>query len=327
MTDKLTRRALMSSGLSFGVVATLTRRASAQGYPNRVIQIVVPFAAGGGVDATCRIVFEAMSEAIGKRFIIENRGGSGTIIGTRAVTTAQADGYTVLAAPATIVINPAMRTDLPYDWRRDLVPITMIAKLPLVVAAPPQLPVTDLAGLAAIGKKEPITFASGGNGTVAHLAGELFGIRAGAKMQHIPYRGEGPAVTDAIGGRLTVLFATVASVAAHISGGTLKAIAVTTKERVTSLPSVPTFIEQGLADYDIAAWVALMAPKGTPAEAVDALGRAAKTTLTSPAVKTRLVTIGAEPSYCTPNELTATMERDAKTWVEVVRHAKVVPNE
>jgi tripartite-type tricarboxylate transporter receptor subunit TctC len=323
----LSRRSLLSSGLSLGVVAAITGRAGAQGYPARPIQVVVPFAAGGGVDATCRIVFEAMGEAIGKRFIIENRGGSSTIIGTRAVAGAPADGYTVLAAPATMVINPALRNDLPYDWRTDLVPITMIAKLPLVVAAPPQTPVSDLAGLAAVGKKEPITFASGGNGTVAHLAGELFGIRTGAQMLHVPYRGEGPAVADAIGGRLTALFATVPSVASQIAGGTLKAIAVTTKERVSGLPDVKTFVEQGIADYDIAAWVALMAPKGTPPEVATVLGRAAQTVLTSPAVKARLVTVGAEPSFCSPAELTATMERDAQTFAEVVRKAKVVKSE
>jgi tripartite-type tricarboxylate transporter receptor subunit TctC len=324
---EITRRTLMSSALTFGVVATLTSRAGAQAYPARPIQTVVPFAAGGGVDATCRIVFEAMGEAIGKRFIIENRGGSSTILGTRAVTGAAPDGYTVLAAPATIVINPALRNDLPYDWRTDLVPITMIAKLPLVVAAPPQTPVNDLAGLAEVGKKDAITFASGGNGTVAHLAGELFGIRTGAKMLHVPYRGEGPAVADAIGGRLTALFATVPSVASQIAGGTLKAIAVTTKERVTGLPNVPTFIEQGIADYDIAAWVALMVPKGTSPDVVAVLGRAAQTALTAPAVKARMVTVGAEASFGTPAELTATMERDAKTFAEVVRHSKILPSE
>lgn len=323
----VSRRTLLSSALSLGVVAAVTGRAGAQAYPARAVQVVVPFAAGGGVDATCRIVFEAMGEAIGKRFVIENRGGSSTIIGTRTVTGAAPDGYTVLAAPATIVINPALRNDLPYDWRTDLVPVTMIAKLPLVVAAPPQTPVSDLAGLAEVGRKEPITFASGGNGTVAHLAGELFGIRTGAKMLHVPYRGEGPAVADAIGGRLTALFATVPSVASQIAGGTLKAIAVTTKERVTGLPDVKTFAEQGIADYDIAAWVALMAPKGTSPDVVTVLGRAAQAALTSPAVKARLVTVGAEPSYSTPAELTATMERDARTFAEVVRKAKVVPSE
>src|ERR1700730_13810833 len=199
-------------------LALAARPAFAQGYPNRTIQIIVPFAAGGGVDATMRVAADATGALIGQRFVIENRGGGATVIGSNAVARGAADGYTLLCAPTTMVINAASRPNLPFDWKTDLVPVNLVAKLPFVVVARPAAGYSTMKELEAAGKaaREPITFGSGGVGTVAHLAGELFALRTGVKLQHIPYRGEAPALADLIGGSLGVSFASLAAVSGQI---------------------------------------------------------------------------------------------------------------
>ena len=255
----------------------LSTTASAQEYPAKAVQVVVPFAAGGGVDGVTRIVAEAMGEVLGQQLVIDNRGGASTIIGTQTVTRAEPDGYTLLAAPTTLVINPALKPSLPYDWQTDLAPITLLAKLPFVVVAGQALPAGTMQELARLGQQsgEELTFGSGGAGTVAHLAGELFGLRSGTRMLHVPYRGEAPALVDAIGGQISVMFSTLASASGQIQGGQLKPLAVTTKERASLLPDVPTVAEQGYPDYDLSAWIALMAPKGTARPVIEELNAAA----------------------------------------------------
>lgn len=239
------RATLMAGLLAIGTClagAADSRTARAQGYPSRPVQVVVTFAAGGGVDLTTRLVAEVAGEILGQRLVIENRGGGATVVGSAGVARAEPDGYTLLAAPTTMVINPALKVKLPFDWERDFVPVVLVAKLPFVVVAGKDLPASTMKELEALGKQgaNPLTFGSGGTGTVAHLAGEFFGQRSGAKVQHVPYRGEAPALTDAIGGRITVMFSTLASASGHIEGDTMKALAVTTKERAGLLPNVPS---------------------------------------------------------------------------------------
>jgi tripartite-type tricarboxylate transporter receptor subunit TctC len=322
----LSRRAIGALALAAAAKATV-KPAQAQAYPNRSIQIVVPFAAGGGVDVTMRVAAEAAGDLIGQRFVIENRGGGATIIASNAVARAAADGYTALCAPTTIVINAASRPNLPFDWKTDLVPVCLVAKLPFVVVARPAAPYSTMKELEAAGKaaRDPITFGSGGTGTVAHLAGELFALRTGAKLQHIPYRGEGPALTDLIGGSLGVSFASLASVSGQIQSGAVKPLAVTTRDRTALLPNVPTVTEQGYPDYDVSAWLAIMVPRGTPQEAVDALQKAFATALATPALRKRLTEIGAEPAGGTAAELAAFMEKEAGVWSEVVRAINLKP--
>jgi tripartite-type tricarboxylate transporter receptor subunit TctC len=306
-------------------ISLLSTAASAQEYPTTTIQVVVPFAAGGGVDGATRIVAEAMGEILGQQLVIDNRGGGSTIIGTQSVTRAEPDGYTLLAAPTTLVINPALKPSLPYDWQTDLVPITLLAKLPFVVVAGQALPAGTMQELARLGQQsgEGLTFGSGGVGTVAHLAGELFGLRSGTRMLHVPYRGEAPALVDAIGGQISVMFSTLASASGQIQGGQLKPLAVTTKERASLLPDVPTVAEQGYPDYDLSAWIALMAPKGTSRPVIEKLNAAASEVLRRPAVRDRLAKLGAEPAGGTPEELASFMQKDAAVWAEVVRKAGV----
>lgn len=304
--------------------ASIATSAVAEDYPTKAVQVVVPFAAGGGVDGATRMTTEVMGEVLGQQFVIDNRGGGSTIIGTQAVARADGDGYTLLAAPTTIVINPALKPKLPYDWASDFVPVALVAKLPFVVVAGQDLPANTMGELAQRGKEaDGLTFGSGGAGTVAHLAGELFGLQSGTPMVHVPYKGEGPALVDAIGGQISVMFSTLASASGQIASGQLKPLAVTTKERASLLPDVPTVAEQGFAGYDLSAWIALMAPKGTPSPVVGKLNAAVNEALTRPELRDKLAKLGAEPAGGTPEELAAFMTKDAGIWAGVVERAKI----
>ncbi len=324
--DGPSRRAALGGALALLATGT-ARPALAQAWPAKPIQLIVPFAAGGGVDVVTRVVAEAAGDILKQRLVIENRGGAGTVLGSQAVAKAEADGYTLLAAPTTMVINPALRPNLPFDWKADLVPVAMIAKLPFVVSCGLKLPVKTMKELEALGKSRgtPITFGSGGANTVAHLAGEVFGLVSGAPVQHVAYRGEAPALTDTISGNIDVMFSTLAGASAQVKGGTLKALAVTTAKRTSLLPEVPTVAEQGYAGYDLSAWVALVAPKGTSPTVVAALNAAINGALAKPQVAARLVEIGAEPAPGTPEELAAFMARDAETWAGVIKAAGIKP--
>jgi tripartite-type tricarboxylate transporter receptor subunit TctC len=317
------RRAALGAGLGLLLPATL--RAQGAAWPTRAPSIIVPFAAGGGVDVATRTVADAAGTVLGQRLVIENRGGGSTIPATQAVTRAQPDGYTILAVPTTTVINPAFRNDIPYDWTTELVPVGLVAKLPFVVVTSAKSPVKTMQDLAEATRKsgQPLTFGSGGSGTVAHLAGELFGLRAGIETQHVPYRGEAPALTDTIGGTLNVMFCTLASASGQIESGTLRALAVTTAQRVPGMPDVPTVAEQGFPGYDVSAWVALSVPRGTPAAPIEALNHAFNEALKQAPVQQRLATLGAVPAGGTPQELATFMAAEAELWAKVITDAKV----
>ncbi len=307
------------------VLLAFAGTAAAQGYPTKPVRVIVPFAAGGGVDLTTRAITDRVGAELKQTLIIDNKGGGATIIGTEAAAKAPGDGYTLFAAPTTMVINPSLRTTLPYDWEKDFVPVAMLATLPFVVVAGKDFPANNMKELAQLGKAKPdsLSFGSGGAGTVAHLAGELFAIRSGVSMVHAAYKGEAPALTDAIGGQISVMFSTLASASGHIRSGRMKALAVTTRKRVTMLPDVPTVAEQGYPDYDVAAWVALVAPKGTPREVVQKLNLAVHDALKRKDVVEKLATLGAEPAGGTPEELGKFMQADAQKWADVVKKAKV----
>lgn len=321
---RLSRRALLGVALAPLAAPPVMARA----FPSRPITLVVPFAAGGGVDATTRLVAEVAGEALGQRFVIENRGGGATVTGSAQVARAEPDGHTLLVAPTTMVINPAFRPNLPFDWRVDFAPVRMIAKLPFVVGVRAASPLRDMKSFEAAARaaRDPFAFGSGGTGTVAHLAGELFALRTGARLQHIPYRGEGPALGDLLGGSLSVAFATLASVAGQVQSGAVRALGMTSGERSAALPDIPTIQEQGYADYDVSAWVALLAPRGTTADAIASLGAAFDAALATPALRDRLKTVGADPAGGGPAETSAFMAREALIWAEVVRAVGLRPD-
>jgi tripartite-type tricarboxylate transporter receptor subunit TctC len=303
----------------------LASTAVAQSYPTKPIRVIVPFAAGGGVDLTTRAITEKMASELKQTLIIDNKGGGGTIIGTEAAAKSPGDGYTLFAAPTTMVISPALRPRLPYDWEKDFVPVALLATLPFVVVTARDFPANNMKDLAQLAntKAGQLSFGSGGAGTVAHLAGEQFAIRAGATMIHAAYKGEAPALTDAIGGQISVMFSTLVSASGHIRSGRMKALAVTSRKRTTLLPDVPTVAEQGFPDYEVAAWVALVAPKGAATGVIEKLNAAANEALKQKDVREKLATLGVEPAGGTPDELAKFMKNDAQKWAEVVKKAKV----
>lgn len=321
----VSRRHLLAGAAVLAAPAILPRLASAQApFPQKSINLVVTFAAGGGVDTVSRLFADALGKELAGKMVVENRAGGGTVIGTQAVTGAEPDGYTLLAAPTTMVINPAVRPSLPFDWQKDLAMVGLMAKLPFVAVTRPNSPLNSIADIPALSKQraEPVTFASGGTGTVAHLAGELFALKTGAKMQHIPYRGEGPAVIDVLGGTLDLTFATLAAVAGQIQSKQLKALGVTTSERSALVPDVPTIQEQGIADFDVSAWVALMAPAKTPSAVISRLKAVLDQTLENRALAEKLTQIGAIPA-ARGIDGAVFAQREAETWAKLIRDAKL----
>lgn len=321
----LSRRSILAGSAALAAPFFLRNAAHAQGqYPQKPINLIVTFAAGGGVDTVSRLFAEALGTGLSGRMIVENRAGGGTMIGTQAVTTADPDGYILLAAPTTMVINPAVKSSMPYDWQKDLVPVGLMAKLPFVAVTRPNSPLQSMKDILPLSrsKPEPLSYASGGTGTVAHLAGELFALRTGARMQHVPYRGEGPAVIDVQGGALDLTFATLAAVAGQIEGKQLRALGVTTSERAGLLPDVPTIQEQGVSPFDVSAWVALMAPARTPPAVVTRLKAALDQALSDRSLREKLAKIGAIAAPVN-FETAAFMKREAVTWAQVVRDAKL----
>jgi tripartite-type tricarboxylate transporter receptor subunit TctC len=316
----LTRRRFMGGALALSAAPARAQTA----WPARPITLIVPFAAGGGVDVTSRFIAEALSERLGQRVVIENRGGGATIPATQSVINATPDGYTLLAAPTTMVINPSFRDSMPFDWSRQLAAVGLMAKLPFAVVMRKDAKASTMKELEALARSagKPLTFASGGTGTVAHLAGELFASRAGIKLQHIPFRGEGPAINDLIGGHLDVGFATLAAVSGQVESGALNALAVTTAERAKLLPGTPTVAEQGYPDYDVSAWIALAAPVGVPAAILARLRQVLGEALATPALDVRLQRVGAVPAPA-GFDVSAFMRREAEIWAKVIREAGI----
>ena len=319
------RRALLRGAAGLSLPLIVPGLSTAQGaFPQKTINLIVTFAAGGGVDTVSRLFADALGKDLTGKMVVENRAGGGTVIGTQAVTAAEPDGHTLLAAPTTMVINPAVRPSLPFDWQKDLVMVGLMAKLPFVAVTRPNSPLNSIADILPLSRQraEPVTYASGGTGTVAHLAGELFALRTGAKMQHIPYRGEGPAVIDVLGGTLDLTFATLAAVAGQIEGKQLKALGVTTSERSALLPNVPTIQEQGIPNFDVSAWVALMAPAKTPPAVILRLKAALGQALDNRPLAEKLTQIGAIPA-ARGTDGAAFAQREAETWAKLIRDAKL----
>ena len=240
-------------------------------YPDRLIRIVVPFPPGGGTDIVTRRLGEAMATDLGQPVIIENKPGAGTIIGTAAVATSPPDGYTLLMATFSHAVNPALNSKLPYDTFRAFAPVALVARSFNIVVVNPSLPIRSIRDLIAAAKAKPgsINFGSYGVGTSAHLAGELFKSMAGVDIVHVPYKGAAPAITDLIGGQIQVMFTTVASVAAYLPSGQLRALAVTSAARSPVFADLPTVADSGVPGYVAESWYGLYAPAGTPADVIE----------------------------------------------------------
>jgi len=307
--------ALLALGAASGL-------ASADDYPSRPITLIVPFPPGGSTTVMARNVADKMSTALGQQIVVENRGGAGGTIGTRFVAKAAPDGYTILLSyTATMAIAPTMNANAGYDPHKDFVPIGMIGFAPNVLVVHPSLPVRSIADLIANAKAAPapLQYGSPGVGTVNHLAGEYLAAEAGLKLQHVPYKGNGPAISDLLGGHIPMMFLPVPVALGNIKAGTLRGIAITTAKRSSLLPDLPTLAESGVPGFDAALRYGLMAPAGTPPAVLARLNKELNAALATQEVKDRLATEGAEPMPGTPEAYAADVATDEKKWGGLVK--------
>ena len=294
--------------------------AQAQDYPVRPVRLVAPFPAGGGADSVARLIAEQLSESFGRQVIVDNRPGASNIIGTDLVAKAPPDGYTILLAINNHVINASLFPKLPYDTERDFAPITLIGLNPFILVVHPSLPARSVQDLIKIARARPgaLNYASAGNGTAAHVAAELFNVRAKVKMTHIPYKGVSQAVIDVVSGTMQVMFPSPGSAIGQVKAGRLRLLAVTTRERVKALPDVPTIRESGVPDYEFSNWWGLLAPRGTPDAILQRLNLEVKRALQQPGVQARLGGESGEPVGSTPEYFRDFMK------AEIVKYAKLV---
>ena len=309
------------------VAAAFVQLAAAQDYPGtKPIRLIVPFPAGGGTDIFARVIANKLTENVKWVVVVDNKPGAGGNIGIDAVAKSPPDGYTIgLGQTSNLAINPTLYPKLPYDSLKDFVPIVLVADAPLVLVVPAGSPYKTLAELVAAAKKKPgdISLGSPGNGTVAHLTGELLQTAAGIKLQHIPYKGSAQAMTDLIGGQVQVYMSSVPTALSHIKGGKLRPIAVTSTKRVPALPDVPTISEAGYKGFDANTWFGLVAPKGTPPAIVDKINAEVNKVLKSPDVREKFAAEGGGPMGGTSAEFAALLKTDHAKWGKVVKDSGV----
>ncbi len=319
---------LAALGLLAALAAAAPGPAAAQAYPARPITLVVPFAPGGSASTAARSVADKMSETLGQQIVIDNRGGAGGTIATRAVAKSAPDGYTILVTTsATVGTSPSLLQNLGYDPRKDFDPIGLIAATPNVIVVHPSFPARSLPELIKIGKATatPIPYGSPGTGTLNHLTVELLAYRTGMKVAHVPYKGAGPALNDLLGGHTGVLISAIPNVHSHIVAGTIFGLAVTGAKRSALIPAVPTFAEAGLTGYDVPLRWGLAAPAGTPRAVIETLNRALNAALTTDEVRHRLAVEGAEPQPITPENYAAIIDRELTMWSDLVKAVGIKP--
>ncbi len=298
---------------------------AAQSYPSKPVKIIVPFAAGGPADNYARFMAQRLQDALGQPFVVDDRPGAGSVIGTDVVAKSAPDGYTLLLMSNTHTVNESLTPNKPFNLMRDFVAIAPINYSDLVLVANPALPASNLKDLIARAKTMPgkINYASSGQGTPYHMAGELFKSMAGVYLVHIPYRGSSGARTDVIGGQVEVMFDAVTTMAEQVKAGKVKAIATTGKARSDVLPDVPTMSEAGLPGYEATIWLGLMAPKGTPKAIVDKLNETMSKIASQPDVKALWAKQGAAPMVMTPEAFDKYTRDDITKWAKVIKSANI----
>jgi len=319
------RHTLSAAALALLALANPWAANAQPNYPDKPIRFVVPYPPGGGTDVIARIVQVRLQAALGQNVLIENKGGAGGSLGTDVVAKAAPDGYTVLFTLSSHTINPAIFPKLPFDTQKDFEPIGLVASLPQILVANIALPVRNVADLTAQAKAAPtkFSFASVGNGSPGHLAGELQVIRTGAPMQHIPYRGGGPAVTDVMGGQVPLLWVSIPAAAQFVKAGKLKALAVSTTKRSSTFPDVPTMQEAGVPDFEVDSWYGMLVPAKTPKAIIDKLNKALNTVLAEPAIRAQLLEQGAEAVGGTPEALGKLITAEIPKWVKLAKDANI----
>ena len=299
--------------------------AQATAYPDKPIRFVVPYPPGGGTDVIARIVQDRLRAALGQSIIIDNRGGAGGSIGTEVVAKSPPDGYTVLFTLSSHTINPAIFSKLSFDTARDFEPIGTVCSLPQILVANPQFPANTVQQLIAMAKEKPgsLAYASVGNGSPGHLAGEMMKIRTGTQLTHIPYRGGGPAVTDVVSGQVPLLWVSIPAAAQFVKQKQLKALAVSTLKRSAAFPDVPTMQESGISDFEVDSWYAMFVPAKTPRAVIDRLNAALNTVLKEPEIREKLLAQGSEAVGGTPEQLGAVVNAELPKWAKLVKDAGI----
>lgn len=303
--------------------------AVAQNYPSKPVHIVVPYPAGGSNDIIARLIAQKLSESLGQQVLVENRGGANGNVGTEAVATAAADGYMLLlTAPGPLTSNIALYDNLRFNPVKDFAPVALIASVPIVLMVHSAVPAKNVQELIALAQAKPgtINFASSGNGSTNHLAGELLKTMTDVKIVHVPYRGAAPAMNDLLAGHVPMMFDNMPAVLAQMSGGRMRAIAVAGATRAKALPDVPTVAESGVAGFDASSWFGLVAPAGTPAPVLDRLIKEIGQILKSPDVIQRFTELGAEPGTLTGAEFGAFLRDETTKWTKVIQTSGVKAN-
>lgn len=298
--------------------------AQAQTYPAKSVRIIVPFAPGGGSDFIARAIAPPLSKAMNQQFVVDNRPGAGSTLGSEIALKSPADGYTLLLISGSYTTSPSLYKNLKYDALNDMASVIQTENGPYVITVHPSLPVKDVKQLVALAKSKPtqLNYASTGNGGITHLASELFALRTGIKITHIPYKGTGPGVINTIAGETQMMVGAVSAVIGHIGNGRLRGLAVSSPKRLPALPDTPTVMEGGFK-YQVNNWHGVIAPKGTPKSVVDRLNSEINKAIKDPDFAKRIAQDGLEPAGGTPEAFAELLKREVREWAEVVKAANV----
>jgi tripartite-type tricarboxylate transporter receptor subunit TctC len=292
-------------------------------WPSKPVRIIVPFAAGGGTDLTARITAQKLSAKYGQPFIVENKPGAGGSVGTDIVAKSKPDGYTLVVVSGSHTINPSLYKSLPYNTLKDFLAVSNLVSGPALMVVHPGVAASNVREFIALAKTKPGAFASSGNGSPPHLGGELFNALAGVQMVHVPYKGNGPAYADLIGGQVQVMFPNIATAMPLVKAGKLKVLAVTSRERTRIAPEIPTIAEAGLPEYELNSWFGLLAPAGTPAAIVNRLQQDIAKFYQEPQLRQTLMEQGVEPLASTPEAFTAQIQSETAYWAQMFKRIKV----
>ncbi|MGE0802869.1 MAG: Bug family tripartite tricarboxylate transporter substrate binding protein [Lautropia sp.] len=306
------------------LVAFASTAAAQASFPSKPMRVITPFPPGGNTNTVARLVADRLAHSWGQQAVVENRPGGNTVIGTGAVAKATPDGYTILITTNAHAVMPLLAST-PYDAIQDFAPVATVARGEWVLAAHPSVPANNLRELIALAKARPdeLNYASSGSGGASHLATELFNMMAGVKMQHIPYKGGGPALPDLLGGRVQLTLAVPSAVIQHINGGRLKAIAVSGESRLPELPNVPTFTESGLPGFDAGYWIGVLVPAGTPPAVVEKMSAEICQYLAQPETREKIAGLGAQVFVTSPEQFGALLRADAERFGKVIRTANI----
>jgi tripartite-type tricarboxylate transporter receptor subunit TctC len=323
MNPNFARRAALAAAATFALIAAPL--ALAQSWPEKPIHFVVPYPPGGGTDVIARIVQERFQRELGQPIIIDNRGGAAGSLGTDVVAKSASDGYTVLFTLSSHTINPFIYPRLPFDTVKDFEPVGTVASLPQILVANMQFGPNNIAELTALAKAKPgmLAYASVGNGSPGQLAGEMYKLRTGTQLTHVPYRGGGPAMNDLMGGQVPLLWVSIPAAAQFVKAGKVKALAVSTVKRSASFPDVPTMQEAGVADFNVDSWYAMFVPAKTPRVIVDKLNKALNAVVRDPDIRAKLLQQGAEGVGGTPEALGKVVDSELVRWAKLVKDANI----